>query len=284
VDAHRWATATLRKRIRRISDGDKAGAAKVYPKGYDAIKAALTIQAMALEEVIKAQGISAKAQEHYKGYCTKAETSSPRSQVSPTRKRALESNMAEFAIHKENAMWKVLLAVGFAGCMGGILNSLLSGTGLLLPRFTFVEGSRVLQPGFLGNFVIGSMAALVSYGLYGPLSGYVLIQGTRQGENPSAAAPQFTLAAFAGAVLVGLSGGRWMTAESERQLNYGTAVATAQAADNLATRQSSAVTSPGDKKAFAEVLQSIQAQGPNESYEQATKLRAMLVKPPDQGP
>jgi hypothetical protein len=42
---------------------------------------------------------------------------------------------------------------------------------------------------------------------------------------------QLPLAALAVALLVGFSGGRWMTAEAEKRLNQGTAVLAAQAAE-----------------------------------------------------
>jgi hypothetical protein len=67
-------------------------------------------------------------------------------------------------------VWKILLVVSGAGALGGLLNALMGGAGFVLPRLTVVAGSHVLAPGFIGNVLAGVLAALISFGLYGPFS------------------------------------------------------------------------------------------------------------------
>src|SRR5207253_959331 len=84
-------------------------------------------------------------------------------------------------------MWTVLLLVGIAGALGGLLNSLVGGITLLLPQFAIVEGSRVIVPGFLGNVLVGAIAAVLSYALYGSASGYVIATANaKEGQAPAA--------------------------------------------------------------------------------------------------
>ena len=49
----------------KISDGDKAGAAKVYPRGPAEIKAAAALQMQALEAVTKTPQLSPAAEKHF---------------------------------------------------------------------------------------------------------------------------------------------------------------------------------------------------------------------------
>jgi hypothetical protein len=94
-----------------------------------------------------------------------------------------------------------------------------------------VEGSSVLVPGFIGNVLVGAVAALISWCLYGPFADWSLMRSADPEGEGSASKVRLPLAALAGAILVGFSGGRWITAESDRRLNHGTAVLAAQAAE-----------------------------------------------------
>ena len=128
-------------------------------------------------------------------------------------------------------MRKAVLLIALAGAAGGLVNALLDKGGLTLPAVLAVEGSSVLVPGFIGNVLVGAIAALISWCLYGPLADRSLIKSADPGGATSTREVSLPLAALAGAILVGFSGGRWITAESERRLNHGTAVLAAQAAE-----------------------------------------------------
>lgn len=66
--------------------------------------------------------------------------------------------------------WQCMMIVFFAGAFGGLANAFISGEGLLLPHWE----KGIWCPGFLGNSFVGSMAAIVSWGLYGSGSGVEL--------------------------------------------------------------------------------------------------------------
>ena len=178
-------------------------------------------------------------------------------------------------------MWKILLIVSVGGAIGGLLNALLSGAGFILPRFSVVAGSKVLAPGFIGNVLIGAVAAFISYGLYGPVSSMAIVGGGQSQHGAPSASAQLTLAALAGAILVGFSGGRWMTAEADKQFNHGTAVEVAQLTKQLATSEgaTTAMSVPPSRTpvvrypAIESLLGSLQTGTPRESYEKALKLR-----------
>jgi hypothetical protein len=121
-------------------------------------------------------------------------------------------------------MWRIFLLIAVAGALGGLINALDSGSGFVLPRLVTVAGSVTLVPGFLGNLVIGAAAAVMSYGLYGPFASASLIRvGGAAGDETQSRS--LTPAALVGAMLVGYSGGRRITAEADKQFNHGAAVA-----------------------------------------------------------
>ncbi len=168
------------------------------------------------------------------------------------------------------------------GTLGGLANALLSGAGLIMPHFEAVGGSNVLAPGFVGSAFIGAVATLISYGLYGPFSNFAIIRGDQgQSLDGSPSSAQLTLAGLTGAILVGFSGGRWMTAEADKQFSHGTAVATAQAAEKFAaTREGERAVRalpPGSPLAVGRadmksLIQAIQTQTPLRSYQKALSI------------
>jgi hypothetical protein len=188
---------------------------------------------------------------------------------------------------------RIVLFIALAGAAGGLLNAVLSGAGLLLPEVVNLPGGPAVVPGFLGNVFVGAVAAFISFGLYGPLAGVTLLRASGPGGQQPVPAPtpaptpvptQLTLAALAGALLVGFSGGRWMTAEADRQLNGATAQLTASAAEKAlqaaATHPPQAgVTTP--KPPLSAALQAIQTSRPLEAYHKALDLQRMVNSPTD---
>jgi hypothetical protein len=179
----------------------------------------------------------------------------------------------------------ILFWVAAAGAAGGLANSLISGTGLALPRILTVAGETVILPGFVGNVLIGAVAAFLSFALYGPPAGYMLV-----GDKPdtlSAPVPAkslLTLGAFAGAMLVGFSGGRWVTAEADKRLNHGTALSAAELAHDAEMRTTGAPSHPGARTA-AGLAQTIRSAPPIEAYDQSQEaLRKATTTPPTPAP
>jgi hypothetical protein len=118
----------------------------------------------------------------------------------------------------------VIFALVFlAGFLGGGVNALMSDNGFPLPRREIANGTTILRPGVLGTALVGGVGALISWGLYGPAAGYLLV-----GETPSGSPPlpplTLTVGAFTGAILVGVGGARWLTREVDTRLLRATAV------------------------------------------------------------
>ena len=110
-------------------------------------------------------------------------------------------------------VWFPLLAIFAAGAIGGLANLLLAGDGFHLPKYDPPTG--IYLPGFLGNIAIGGIAAVVSWGLYGPFSSTVIIGAGRLDGHDD---PSVTLASRVGAILVGTGGARWLASEVDKRL------------------------------------------------------------------
>lgn len=105
-------------------------------------------------------------------------------------------------------VWMIVGLVFLAGCVGGLVNALLAGE-LKLPRVD--ETARVYRPGWIGNVVIGGVAAVLFWGLYGRFAEVAVI-----GPQP-AAVVSLTIAELLGALLTGVGGGRLLTSELDRR-------------------------------------------------------------------
>ena len=179
-------------------------------------------------------------------------------------------------------MWKILLVVSGAGAAGGLLNALMSNSGIVLPHLMAVAGSNVLVPGFFGNVLVGGVAAVISFGLYGPFSNMAVLRTGQSNPDATPRSAQLTLAALAGAALVGYSGSRWITAEADKQFNHGTAVTSTQLAEKLAASKDLAIASrsmsPGTPSVTHSQVQSlaraVTTRSPREAYEEASNLES----------
>jgi hypothetical protein len=82
-----------------------------------------------------------------------------------------------------------------------------------------VLGGTILRPGYLGNMLIGTVSALVSWGLYGPLGTYV-VAGIAEAikANPAPERLGLSLASLVGGLLVGVGGARWLSNEVDKNL------------------------------------------------------------------
>jgi hypothetical protein len=112
------------------------------------------------------------------------------------------------------SIWILLLIIVGAGAVGGLVNAVMTSNGFVLPKSEDTEGGTILRPGFLGNVLIGGIAAGVSWGLYGPLANAIIFPTgavNTTGVN-------IALATLVGAVLVGIGGARWLTNEVDKKL------------------------------------------------------------------
>lgn len=119
---------------------------------------------------------------------------------------------------------QVLCAVTIAGSIGGVANALLAYEGFVLPqtirRNVTVAGENhpvsfsVWQPGFLVAVIMGAVAALVLFGLYGVLRDVVVV-GAADPSNKTLINAH--LGELAGAVVTGIGGSRLLTAEVDKR-------------------------------------------------------------------
>ena len=108
-----------------------------------------------------------------------------------------------------------------AGAVGGTINAIMhvmedpQNNFLVLPKFHKIDdGEEVFRPGILSNVLIGSIAALISWGLYGPW-GQVVVFGPQRTDVPL---PSLTLSALICAILVGIGGARGLSNEVDKVL------------------------------------------------------------------
>ena len=126
-----------------------------------------------------------------------------------------------------------------AGAVGGAIHALLSDNGFALPSLADEEGVRI-YPDYLGNVIIGAVAAGTSWGLYGSLATLVIL-GTPTEGSPD---PTLTMSALAGAVLVGVGGARWLTNEVDKKLLSAAAANAASRTPNASKAAEIALASP----------------------------------------
>lgn len=103
-----------------------------------------------------------------------------------------------------------MAVIFLAGGLGGLANAFLKGDGVAMPHWQ----QGIWCPGFVGNAFVGSLAALVSWGLYGAGSGVELTFAAAPPPRPQVS---LTIGACAGAVLVGVGGARWLSSEVDKQ-------------------------------------------------------------------
>ncbi len=111
-------------------------------------------------------------------------------------------------------------SVSVAGAIGGVVNALITNNGFIWPYVEQVNGIRITRPGFVSNVFISAIAAVISRGLYGPFAQANLLEGQALSLTPST---------FAGAILVGIAGAKWLTNEVDKRLLKVAAIEAAKA-------------------------------------------------------
>ena len=136
-------------------------------------------------------------------------------------------------------LWKYMTIIFAFGAVGGVVNALLTDNGFILPKKEQQDNTKIIRPGFLVNIFIGGIAALVSWGLYGPFAAVFVIGGT---NDPGFGSTGLSLSAVVGGLLVGVGGARWLTNEVDKKLLRAAAskAASGQPNDQKAIRISAA--------------------------------------------
>ena len=102
--------------------------------------------------------------------------------------------------------WICVLLISVAGGAGGFVDALMTNNGFAIPRK--IEG--IWCPGALSTMLIGAFAAWASWAFYGSGVGIDLADPTVR--------PHLQMPALAGAFLVGVVGGKWITNEADKRL------------------------------------------------------------------
>ena len=104
----------------------------------------------------------------------------------------------------------IALLVFVLGAIGGIANALVTQNAFILPH----RKGNTFQPGILGNIFVAGIAAVVSWGLYGPFASVPLLGG----NTITSPAPILTLGTLVGSITVGFGGARVLSGASDNQL------------------------------------------------------------------
>ena len=103
---------------------------------------------------------------------------------------------------RTSSVWEMAAVIVGAGAVGGVVNALLSsnnGFGIQWPK---EATGGILQLGVLGNVLLGAFAALITWGLYGPLKDAILLGSAPAGQLPA----NLTVTAVVGGALAGAGG------------------------------------------------------------------------------
>ena len=145
-----------------------------------------------------------------------------------------------------------LLAIAVCGAIGGIVNAYFTDNGFAMPKWEDVGGLRIWRPGFFGNVVVGIIAAVVSWGLYGPFANVVVIPLSKAPSDSSS--PTVTLASVVGAILIGIGGAKWLTSEVDKKALRATAATAAASNANAAASARIAISRPFEALQIAKQL------------------------------
>jgi hypothetical protein len=121
----------------------------------------------------------------------------------------------------------VLCILGSVGAIGGFINTLIADEGLVLSQIDQLpSGQRVWRPGFVGNILIGAVAAIALAAMYSPL-GTIHVGG---------GVFDMTINMVGGALLSGIGGARLLTSEVNKQYAQSTVQSLTNAVKTLSDK------------------------------------------------
>lgn len=106
-------------------------------------------------------------------------------------------------------IWGIVALIFGAGLVGGFVNSLIAGE-LQLPRRD--QQANVYRPGWVGSCLVGGIAAVTFWGLYGPLADFALI-----GSSANSATVTLKVGQLFGSLVTGIGGGKLLLGAVERK-------------------------------------------------------------------
>jgi hypothetical protein len=116
------------------------------------------------------------------------------------------------------------------GSLGSLVSAFIGDNGWHLP----MNDSGIFRPGYLGNMLVGALAALASWGMQ---KGAILIGG-----SPSTLS--FSTSDMASAIVVGFGGASWFKSQIEKVILQRTAVVAAGKPGDLAAAGQIATSTP----------------------------------------
>ncbi len=138
-----------------------------------------------------------------------------------------------------------------AGAVGGAINAFISDNGFALPREEYVNNVTIFRPGFIGNIIIGAIASLVAWGLYGSY-GSTIIYGPQVGAGAEDIG--ISLSTLASSLIVGIGGARTLTNEVDKSLLKIAAVTAAASNKSYNEAQRIAVSTPAQAFSIAKQM------------------------------
>jgi hypothetical protein len=151
----------------------------------------------------------------------------------------------EFGIRRRDAMnttnLHVIGLIVLMGSLGSLVSAFVGDNGWHLP----MNDHGIFRPGYLGNMLVGALAALASWGMQ---KAAVLI-GT------SAGAMNFSTADMANAIVIGFGGASWFKSQLEKVILQKAAVV--------------AASKPGDAEAASQIATS----SPMEAFKAASNMK-----------
>ncbi len=128
-----------------------------------------------------------------------------------------------------------------SGAFGGIINAIVSDNGFIRPREEKVDNVTIVRPGFMGNILLGAVAAFISWGLYGAYSAVIAYNAS---TGLGTEGISISISAIAGAILIGIGGARWLTNEVDKTLLRTAAVTAAASRASYDESQRMAISTP----------------------------------------
>src|SRR5258705_1422508 len=129
------------------------------------------------------------------------------------------AGLVPFLYWMGNSVGGILVVLGLGGIGGGLVNAFLAKEGFVLAHMeTMPNGGRIWRPGFLGNALVGLVAAIVIAGMQSQLGAVVLLRTTPVPDQPTTAF-LLTIQGLVGAIVTGVGGARLLTAEVDKNLD-----------------------------------------------------------------
>lgn len=104
----------------------------------------------------------------------------------------------------------IFFLIAAAGYVGGWTNAVMSDNNFVWPR---TDETKTIRPGFIKNILAGMVAAVASWGLYGPFSDLCIMGCTKPPADVS-----LTVTALFSAIIIGFGGARWLSSEADKKL------------------------------------------------------------------